>query len=190
MDNHVITAAQVWAYTFTDKPLADEDGNEIKYTISEDAVVWYNATVNGYNITNDYVPELTSRTVSKVWDDNDNNLKLRPTSLAVVLHPVNTVYVLTEENGWTVTADNLPTKIGGEDVEYFWTEQKVVAYTADDPAINEDVTVFTNHVTQIPELPPEYKKGKVPGGEFAVFGEYDTALGLEVIINHVGDCFD
>ena len=29
-----------------------------------------------------------------------------------------------------------------------------------------------------------------PGGDFAIFEEYQTALGVETIINHVGDCFD
>ena len=190
VDSHDITAAEGWIYTFTEKPVADEEGNAITYTISEDAVTWYVSTVNGYNVTNDYKPEVTAVTVSKVWDDNNDDQKLRPTSLAVVLQPVGTVYVLSEENGWTVTADNLPTKINGEDVNYFWTEQQVIAYVQDDPQVNGDVTVFTNHVTRVPELPPEYKKGKVPGGKFAIFEEYDTALGLETIINHVGDCFD
>ena len=30
----------------------------------------------------------------------------------------------------------------------------------------------------------------LPGGDFAIFEEYQTALGVETIINHVGDCFD
>jgi hypothetical protein len=98
--------------------------------------------------------------------------------------------VLSEDNGWTITADNLPTKINGEDVTYFWSEQQAVAYVADAPQVNGASTVFTNHVTKVPELPQGYKRSRVPGGTFAIFNEYDTALGLEVIINHVGDCFD
>ena len=31
---------------------------------------------------------------------------------------------------------------------------------------------------------------KVPGKPTVVFEDYDTPLGVEVIINHVGDCFD
>ena len=40
-----------------------------------------------------------------------------------------------------------------------------------------------------PEVPEEIKEPKVPE-EFAYFEEYRTALGVETIINHVGDCFD
>ena len=43
-----------------------------------------------------------------------------------------------------------------------------------------------------PALEPETETPKVPGKPVALFNfeEYDTPLGVEVMINHVGDCFD
>ena len=33
-------------------------------------------------------------------------------------------------------------------------------------------------------------KGKTGGDNWAIFDEYDTPLGGQLLINHVGDCFD
>ena len=190
VDSAVITEADGWAITFADKPRCHEDGTEIKYTVNEDPVDWYAATVNGFNITNTYQPVTTSSTVTKVWDDGNNYQGIRPKSLAVVLQPVGTVYVLNADNSWTVKADNLPIRINGETVQYSWVEQEIVGYVRAGVLTSGNETIFTNRVTRIPETPGGEKKPTTPGGDFAYFDDYNTALGLETIINHVGDCFD
>ena len=54
-----------------------------------------------------------------------------------------------------------------------------------------NVTVFVNHFTNIPTLQGDQPQPDVPGGEwFTIFVDYNTALGGNVLINHVGDCFD
>lgn len=42
----------------------------------------------------------------------------------------------------------------------------------------------------IPEVPDGYKKPKAPRGVFEMIEDYLTALGIDVMINHAGDCFD
>ncbi len=42
----------------------------------------------------------------------------------------------------------------------------------------------------IPEVPEGYKQPKTPHGMFEMIDDYLTALGIQVRINHVGDCFD
>ena len=49
---------------------------------------------------------------------------------------------------------------------------------------------FTNTIWERPEKPTEGKTPKTTGETWYFFEEYDTPLGVEVIINHVGDCFD
>ena len=44
-----------FAWTFTEMPKY-KDGKEIVYTITEDAVEGYTATIDGYNVTNKHVP--------------------------------------------------------------------------------------------------------------------------------------
>ena len=52
-------------------------------------------------------------------------------------------------------------------------------------------TVFTNRIARIPQVPEDQPPPDVPRGTgWVIFGEYDTALGGNILINHVGDCFD
>ncbi len=191
VDSMVLTEASGWTGTFFSKPRCREDGRtEIVYTVGEDSVTWYTAAVAGTNITNTYQPEVTSVSVRKEWNDNNNALEIRPTSLAVTLLPVGKVYVLSPENGWTMTVDNLPTRIDGKDVTYSWTEQEVIGYVLDSVSTEGSMTTFRNRVTRIPEPPEGTKKPKAPEGEIEIIEEYKTALGVDVMINHVGDCFD
>ena len=52
------------------------------------------------------------------------------------------------------------------------------------------MTTFTNELLRIPEVPENMKPKKMPSGTWKVFEGYDTPLGVETSINHVGDCFD
>ena len=186
-----LTAGDGWTYTFTGKPAYDDAGEEIKYTVAELPVEWYVSEVNGTYITNNYQPEVTSASVVKVWDDNNNAKGIRPTSIAVTLLPVGEVYVLNDANGWAITVDNLPTKIKGEAVTYSWVEQEVVGYKADAAAVNGIATTYTNRMVAVPVVPAGNPVPQTIGpGTVYVFEEYETALGIPVLINHVGDCFD
>ena len=179
--------APAWTGTFTGLPQVDEDGNEIVYTVNELPVEWYVTSVNGYTITNTYQPEVTSMTVTKVWQGDGQDLNMRPQSLAVTLLPTKQVYVLNAENNWTVVANGLPTRLNGEEVTYSWKEEKVGGYTMATETV-EDVTTITN--TYVPIPPATKHKGKTGGDHWAFFDEYDTPLGGQLLINHVGDCFD
>lgn len=194
-DTHLLTAAEGWSYTFRDLPDIDKKGEKIEYSVNEDPVEWYAADVSGnmneYYITNNYTPEVTSATVSKVWDDGNNAQRIRPTSLAVTLLPVGDVYILNAANGWSVLVNGLPTKLNGEEVSYSWTEQEAAGYVRSSVSQDGSTTVFTNRIARIPQVPEDQPQPDVPRGTgWVIFGEYDTALGGNVLINHVGDCFD
>ena len=79
------TAANGWKYSFTDLPKY-ENGRVIKYTVTEDAVNGYTPDIDGYNIRNSYTPEETSVTVTKGWDDANNQDGKRPKSVKVQLY--------------------------------------------------------------------------------------------------------
>ena len=189
-DSHNLTAEEGWQYTFTGKPTHDADGKEIKYTISENPVAWYDGSVNGYFVTNDYNPETTTASVYKIWDDNDNERNLRPNNIAVTLLPTGKIYMLTAANDWSLTVDNLPTKLNGEDVTYSWKEEETVGYVLAGTEVSGNSVVFYNHASNVPKIPEWMPQAKVPGDMWFIFEEYETALGGEILINHVGDCFD
>ena len=72
-----LNAENGWAYTFQDLPLMGADGVTIEYTLEEEPVAMYTTAINGFTITNTYVPELTEATVVKVWNDEDNRIGFR-----------------------------------------------------------------------------------------------------------------
>ena len=193
-DSHVLTAAENWSYTFMDLPRYKEDNKtEIVYTVGEDTVAMYAATINGYNIVNDYKPEETSVSVAKVWRDDNDKRKIRPTSIAMTLsdgQKTVTTVVLNEENGWTATVSHLPTVVNGKPAKYSWKEQEVLEYTLESVQQRGNTMIFTNAIWKRPDNPPKGKPPKTPGETWYVFEEYDTPLGVEIVINHVGDCFD
>ena len=71
---------------------------------------------------------------------------------------------------------NLPKKVKGVDQEYTWTEQSIAGYRRR-TTVKGDVTTFTNTPAG-PEEPP------IP------IEDITPPLSIEIIINHVGDCFD
>ena len=194
VDSHILTAGENWAYTFTEKPRYQEDNKtEIVYTVNEDAVPMYTAEINGYNIVNQYQPEVTSVSVTKIWVDKDNAEGIRPSSIAMTLsdgQKVVKVVVLDASNGWSATVNDLPTIVNGQPDKYGWKEQEVIGYTLTGVKEEGNSMTFTNTIWERPEKPTEGKTPKTTGETWYFFEEYDTPLGVEVIINHVGDCFD
>lgn len=110
-----VTAGDNWSYSFADLDKY-KNGREIAYTITENAVAGYTTQVDGYNLTNIYVPEKKSDggsdsshtyanyTVKKIWQDNGTT---RPASVDINLYRTGGEYVetvtLTEANGWSYT---------------------------------------------------------------------------------------
>ena len=187
-----------WTAVITDLPRTDEkDGHVIVYAWQEDPVEGYTVTTadtaNGTVITNTHVPELTSVSVMKVWDDDDNRTLHRPQKITVRLLadgvPIRRVE-LNGKNGWMYTEQNLPKSYAGKPIVYSWSEPEVMGYTLKEVRVNGTMTVFTNELWTRPDKPKRGAPPKVPGDDVEIFEDYDTPLALEILINHVGDCFD
>lgn len=150
-----VTAKDNWTYSFTNLPKY-ANGQEITYTVSELTVPGYTTTIDyNYNITNSYTPGRTSASVTKIWDDADNQDGKRPESITVALlangTPTNKTVTLTAANNWTQTITGLPEKADGEYITYTWTEVNVPeGYSLTGTSKNETVTTLTN--THTPEL--------------------------------------
>ena len=97
------------------------------------------------------------------------------------------------QNGWTATIDNLPAVVNGELVNYTWTEQNVLSYNMVSEVTEGNLTTFTNEYWTRPTTPPAGTTTKIPktaGEATTTIEDYETPLGVEIVINHVGDCFD
>lgn len=129
-----LTEAEGWQYTFENLPKY-ENGQEIVYTVTEDQVPEYNTEIKGYDITNSYTPGKTSISVTKAWNDNNNQDGLRPNSVQAQLYangkaegsPVE----LNEGNQWSHTWNDLPEKANGQAIVYTVKEvTQVPGYTS------------------------------------------------------------
>ncbi len=143
VETKTVTASDDWKWSFTNLPKV-ANGELINYTITEEAVDGYTATYNGYNVTNTHTPATTSVTVTKVWDDAENQDGKRPASLIVTLSNDQTV-TLNETNSWTATIENLPKYANGVEINYTWTEGEMPeGYALTSTSVNGSVTTLTN----------------------------------------------
>ena len=149
-----VTAADNWAYNFTDLPKY-ANGEEIVYTVTEDTVADYTTAINGTTITNSYTPGKTSITVTKAWADNDNQDGIRPDSIKVQLYAGEDAQgeevTLDGTNNWTYTWTGLDAKKDGQDIVYTVKENgEVTGYTSEISGDAQTGFVITNtHKTEI-----------------------------------------
>jgi hypothetical protein len=189
-----LNEANGWTHLERSVPMYFDNGTRIEYTWTEPELDKYESTTivtaEGtmtvfYNRHVPNVPEvvpepeLTSSSVTKIWDDNNNAAGKRPTSLRVTLSNGDS-YILNAANNWSITVDNLPKFTeDGKEISYTWSEQTVISYKQTDKRVVGTTTIFTNTYR------PPYKPG-----ENTTIEETPTPLGIDVEINHVGDCFD
>ena len=185
-----LSEASGWSWQFTDLP-ERSGGENIVYTVTEEPVPLYTAHIDGFTITNVYTPETTSASVMKVWLDNDNEKGMRPDSIRCTLNNGESV-VLDASNQWSATIEGLPTIVNGQPAVYSWTEHETIGYERISTDKAGTTTIFTNALIERGETVPEGKKkpARTRGDTYLVIEEYQTAMGLETVINHVGDCFD
>ncbi len=128
-----------WSTTIT-VPIVDGNGRQITYTAYEvNTSSGYQSSVNGLVITNTHTPEKTSVTVTKTWDDKDNQDGIRPG--AVTIHLLGngaevTSAQLNDANGWAASFGDLPKYSGGNPISYTVTEDPVPGYTTEVSGFN------------------------------------------------------
>ena len=131
VDEQNVTSANDWRYESKALPKYAA-GQEITYTVSEEAVPGYTSKVEGYNITNSYTPETTTVSGSKTWEDGDNQDGKRPASITVNLladgQKVNTQTV-GEAEDWSYNFTGLPVYKDGQRITYTVTEEAVPGYS-------------------------------------------------------------
>ncbi len=126
IDSITVAARDSWSWTFTELPKY-ADGVEIDYTITEEEVEGYDTViagdaVDGFDVINTHEPATTEITVTKEWDDADDQDGKRPTIIDVQLLADGDVYgdtmPLSVDNDWTYTWTNLPVNSAGSPITY------------------------------------------------------------------------
>ena len=143
IESREVTAEDDWSWNFTGLPKYREGaaGEEIVYTISEDAVSGYESEVTGYDVTNTYrKPGITSVSVAKVWKDSGDKDGMRPESILVQLYAdgkaAGKAIELNEENSWRYLWNGLDEYSGGN------TDGKKIVYTVKEVGEDGGKVVF------------------------------------------------
>ena len=127
--------------------------------------------------------------------NDDGYTIIRPKKAHVKLF-ADGAYVLTatlsDENNWFVVYEVPKYNDEGTEIHYEWKETEVPGYHVESTYEIDVVTTVVNRVYEIPIWDPDTpgKPPKLPGKPMTILEEYDTPLGVEIVINHVGDCFD
>lgn len=156
-----------WPYEFTNLPKY-ETGHEndenylINYTIQEDPVESYEPKIDGFNIVNKHTPKLINISVTKIWNDDNNNDGKRPESITLKLYKgegtakteVTTVTLTstaatTDSATWTYEFTDLPEKENGNKIIYTVTEDEVTDYTGKVTGNMETGFTITNTHTNV-----------------------------------------
>ena len=133
-----LTEANGWAGSFTDLD-ADKGGKAIAYTVIETTKVeGYISEVtgdatSGFTITNSYTPETIDITVTKNWNDADNQDGKRPDKITVNLLADGTKIDSKEiqaapDGTWSVEFTKLAKYKNGKEIKYTVTEEAVAGY--------------------------------------------------------------
>ncbi|WP_225420139.1 Cna B-type domain-containing protein [Lapidilactobacillus gannanensis] len=104
IDSKQVTAADNWAYSFTDLDKDDGNGHEYVYSVKEaDVPDDYTSEQIGTDFVNTYIAkETTEISGTKIWQDNNNATNSRPDSVTVMLYRNGEATTQTQ----TVTAAN------------------------------------------------------------------------------------
>ena len=154
VDSKKITSKDGWEYNFTDLPKYS-NGKAIIYTVKEDAVPNYSTSIDGYNLTNSYTPGKTSVSVTKAWNDGNNQDGIRPNGIKVQLYAdgieKGKAVELTLSNNWSYTFKDLPLKSHGQEIQYTVKEVgKIMGYESSVSGNAKNGFTITN--THIPEV--------------------------------------
>ena len=126
----------VWKHTFSNLPKY-EAGQEIVYSVKEDAVAGYETSIKGQEITNTHTPETIVISGKKVWEDNNNQDGKRTATVKVqilkgkeIVDEIET----SEEKGWAFESKPLPKYENGQEIKYEVKEiTKIEGYTTINP---------------------------------------------------------
>lgn len=151
-----------WTWSFENLPKY-KNGQEIRYTITEDAVEGYVAEVNDYNVTNTHIPATVAINVAKSWNDDGDRDGKRPDSVEIQLYRTLTkddsaeeydvaidgkTLILNESNGWKGTFTDLPANEKGVPIQYTVKESNVSEdYVSSVDKIEDGSFVITNSYT-------------------------------------------
>lgn len=177
-----VNADSNWTYTFANLPKY-KSGQEITYTVTEEAVDGYTATINGYDISNKHKPEYIDIPVEKVWVNDNSVISSRPNKIHVKLYANDEMIEerdIKAADNWKHTFANLPKYKGGKEIKYAIKEDAVGGYTTKVTGDSAGFVITNTYEPEKPNVPKTPDKPKKTGlpktGDSAILVFYAGAL--------------
>ena len=147
VDTLEVTAANGWKFESKDLPKY-RNGQEIVYTLKEDAVAQYETKIDKFTITNSYTPETVKVSGQKVWDDANNQDGKRPASIKVKILDGDKVVdelEVTAATDWKFESKDLPKNKKGKKINYTVLEEVTVeGYSSSQEQATDGSFTLTN----------------------------------------------
>lgn len=153
----IVTGKDDFATVFEDVPKFFDEGREVVYTVTQNEMNGYTANIAStdkytFQITNTHEPERLAKTVTKVWDDNNNQDGLRPNTLRIALTGTDGTYIeksLSTANNWTETFDGLYKYFKeGTSIQYTIDEEMVGGYEKEISEKDNLITITNTHAPE------------------------------------------
>ena len=139
-----------WNYIFNDLEKYDENGTEIKYTVTENEIPGYENKIDENGILISVLKESVKFTGNISWEDNDNENNTRPTSVNVNIYkenedlPIETIIVSQSEN-WAFEFSSLEKyDENGIKINYTITQTEIEEYETTVNSIEENNVNIVN----------------------------------------------
>lgn len=154
---HIVTDKDSFATVFEDVPKFFDEGKEVVYTVTQNEVDGYTTDVTNtdkytFQIMNTHEPEKLAKTVTKVWDDNNNQDGLRPNTLRIALTGTDGTYIeknLSAANNWTETFEGLYKYFKeGTPIQYTIDEEAVGGYEKEISEKDNLITITNTHAPE------------------------------------------
>lgn len=153
----IVTGKDDFATVFEDVPKFFDEGREVVYTVTQNEMNGYTANIANtdkytFQITNTHEPERLAKTVTKVWDDNNNQDGLRPNTLRIALTGTDGTYIeksLSTANNWTEAFDGLYKYFKeGTPIQYTIDEEMVGGYEKEISEKDNLITITNTHAPE------------------------------------------
>lgn len=154
---HIVTDKDSFATVFEDVPKFFDEGKEVVYTVTQNEVDGYTTDVTNtdkytFQIMNTHEPEKLAKTVTKVWDDSNNQDGLRPNTLRIALTGTDGTYIeknLSAANNWTETFEGLYKYFKeGTPIQYTIDEEAVGGYEKEISEKDNLITITNTHAPE------------------------------------------
>ena len=181
------------------------NGAEAAYSVKEDGIDGYTADAetvkNGATLMNTHTPEVTTVTVTKKWEDanNQDGMRVSAADYASKLHLMNgdteveNVTPTVTDNGdntYTVTYSSLPKYVNGAEAAYSVKEDGIDGYTADAETVKNGATLMNTHTPEVTTVTvtKKWEDANNQDGMRVSAADYASKLHLMNGDTEVGEC--